>query len=182
MKVVGFLILPVVSFLVTLLAMMAVTGTLSKENFDKLLGREDRRVVVPQEEAPDDLDPIVRALSAREDDLDRRELLLKQDEDRLQRTRRELDELRAELNTLAQQITTSLDTVDATEQARLQDFAASLAMMKPLNAAQTLQELDPEIAGAVLRLMEPRNRGKVLDVMDPKLAASLLHSLQEPVY
>lgn len=182
MKITGYLALGVLSFLVTVLAAMAFTGTLSKETFDKLLKRGETTQETPRVEVPDDLDPIVQALKARGDELDRRDAQLKQEADRLERARRDLEELRTDLETLSRQITASLDQADAAREQQLQDFASSLGTMRPENAARTLQELDPVVAATVMQLMEAKDRGKVLDQLDPKIAADLLRRLQEPKY
>jgi len=180
MRIIGLVGLGIVCFLAAVLVPVIATGNFSKEGLAKLSGRGAPEAIV-EEEAPDDVTPLVRALRQREDGLAKREAKLKEDEERLKMMQADLDKLRAELKTVQAQITQALQAADVDKKARLEEVAKSLAEMKPQNAADTLKEWPPEDAANVLRLVKDKERGKILDSMDPEKAAIVLRAIQERV-
>lgn len=180
-KIALFLMLPLVSFLATVVVLTVVTGNLSKEKLQSVLGKTDAKpAAVKQEQQPSESDVFARALKQRDEELKRREAKVREDEERVKKMQADLEQLRTELTTIQNQIQTALKSEDAKQKASLQDVALSLSKMKPTNAAETLSEWPPSEAADILRLIKDKERGKILDAMKPEKAAPLLKSLQEP--
>ncbi|MFA6239486.1 MAG: hypothetical protein WC655_01075 [Candidatus Hydrogenedentales bacterium] len=178
MKVVAIVVLPIVSFVLTLVAMLAMTGNLSPEGIAKLAGRGP----APVQEAPEPKDDIVaRAddLKKREQELNERQARIEKDEKRLTETQAQMEELRSALQQMLLQITQAAEESDATQSERLTSVAQSLGGMKPAQAAKALEGWTPEEGAELLRLIDERVRGKILDSMDPDKTAAFLQAMQE---
>jgi len=181
MKILGLFLLAVASFLLTLLGAMAATGNLSGEQLSKIFAKEEATPVAPLEK-PDDLDPILRALSKREEAIKGREAELREWEERLKLRERDLEELGDELRQAHTQFVASLDEADADYALRIEEASKTLGKMKPKNAAEVLKEWPPEDGARILMGVDERNRGKILDELDPDRAALFLRALQERAY
>ncbi len=180
-KLAVFMVLPLVSFLATVVALTLLSGNLSKE---KLLGafggKSGKPAPAVQEEQPSESDMFARALKQRDEDLKQREAKVREEEERIKKMQVDLQQLRTELATIQTQIQTVLKTEEASRKVALNDVAMSLSKMKPQNAADTLSEWPASDAADILRLIKDKERGKILDAMKPEKAAPLLKSLQEP--
>jgi flagellar motility protein MotE (MotC chaperone) len=181
MKILGVFLLAIASFLLTLLGAMALTGNLSKEQLSKLFAGEEPAPATPQEE-PDDLDPILKALSGREEEIKERETELREWEGRLKLRERDLEELADELRLAHTQFVASLDEADADYAERIAEASKTLGKMKPKNAAEVLKAWPPEDGARILMGVDDRSRGKILDELDPDKAALFLRALQEREY
>jgi len=177
MKVVGLLVLVLVVFFATVIGALAASGNLTRESIERLLKPPPEPVSAT--EPADDVGPVARALRTRREELDKREAALKVREERINQMLSDLQELRADIEAIQQQIRAALDAEDKDRADRLKEVAASLAGMKPDNAARTLEDWPVEDAAEVLCLIKERDRGKILDGMDPVKAAVLLRALQE---
>jgi flagellar motility protein MotE (MotC chaperone) len=65
-------------------------------------------------------------------------------------------------------------TTQERKQARVQEvrrLAKSFESMKPADAAQVIEVMDPDLVVDVLRMVKPRKSGKILGSLDPKTAA-----------
>lgn len=185
MKIAGYIILGLAAFLITLMVPVALSGNLSMETLNRIIGREaaDKKSepATPVEE-PDDIDPLVKALKAREEKVAQREAELAKEAARLDQDKAHVKELVGELEQILAQITQSLDTADANREKQIGEVAKSFASMKPKNAAQALETLPAEDAIAYLKYIKEKDRGKILDEMQPDKVAVLLQMLQERGY
>ncbi len=179
MKALFFLILALLSFALTLVGMLAYTGNLNKEGLDKILGRNQPESVVETELEPDELSETAQALREREEALAARERDLEQQQQRLNETQDQMEELRGNLQDLIAQLTQTVDTMDATEAAQLQEVANSLGGMKEDQAAMVLEEWPAEQGARLLQLIEDRKRGKILDKMNEQKASEFLRAMAE---
>lgn len=65
-------------------------------------------------------------------------------------------------------------TTEERKLARIQEvrrLAKSFESMKPADAAQVIEVMDPDLVVDVLRMVKPRKSGKILGALDPKTAA-----------
>ena len=180
MKVLLYAVAALLSFVVAVLGMMAYSGSLNKEGFDKLLGRD--QPAAPAATAlpgADDLSASALALKEREEEIAAREKELAQQQKRLDDTQSQMEELRSTLQELIAQLTDTVNSRDANEEARLKAVADSLAGMKPQQAALALNEWPAAQAAQLLQLVEERVRGKILDGMNQEKAAEVLKAMAE---
>lgn len=176
-KMVVVVILVLAAFLAAILIPMGMSGKLTKESLDKLLGKEEPKPEEgPAKASKEDI--LVRAIKDREEELDQREAKVREEEDRIRKMQSDLDQFRNELLTLQMQIQEMVKAEDSNRETRLKDVAQSLGKMKPANAAQTLSSWTPDDAADVLRLVKERERGRILDAMQPEQASMVLKSIQ----
>jgi len=174
------------SFAGAVLGPLALSGNLNQDGLNKLLGKppveKPGEAGAPGAEgaAPQgDVDPLVAALKAREEEIARREEEVRKQEESLRKMTADLEAMRDDLATMQTQIDEKIAREDDSRKERMQEVALSLAKMKPTNAAASLKSWSPEDAAAVLRLVKDRERGKILDAMGES-AAPLLQVLQQP--
>ena len=187
-KIIAIAVLAVLSFVGTLLGLMAISGHLSKEQLKKVATPQktlEAEAAKEKEAAPppqDDAEPLARALQARDEDLKRREAKVQEDEARLKKLQADLETLRADVlrieTKIESEMKTSVAATDEADKTRLQDVAKSMGKMKPMNAADAMKEWSPQESAAVLRILKEKDRGKILDAMSPEKAASILQALQ----
>ncbi len=178
MKLVLYVILPLIVFGAALIVPLALTGNLNKESIQKLASRSKKPVTLQPD--PSRVDFLVRALKERQADLDAREEKVREDEARLKKMESDLEALRTELLAIQKQVQDTLGAEDAAQKERLQVVADDLAKMRPQNAVEVMKDWSEEQQIAVLKLIPGRQRVKILDSMEPKEAATLLEALQAP--
>ncbi|HIJ74523.1 MAG TPA: hypothetical protein HPP83_10525 [Candidatus Hydrogenedentes bacterium] len=180
MRILGYIMLALIVFFAVLFGVAWAKGELTRENLERVFKRE--AVKQAPEKGPDELDPLIRELKAREERLDAREAKIAQEENRLRSDQAHLDELRTELEDTLQRIRSALDDADVDQEKRLKQAADNIAAMKAKNAAKAFENWDAEEAAKVLRLMDDRRAGKVLDEMEPGQASAVLRHLKGPEY
>jgi flagellar motility protein MotE (MotC chaperone) len=176
-KLIVYVLIPLIAFATTVVACLALTGNLSKEQILKIVGKApaaEQAGEAPKEEA----DPYLRALQQREDALKKREAKLQESEAQIKKSQTDLDQLKTELEAVQKQIGDTLKNEDADAQKRISDVALSLSKMKPTNAAKTLDSWEAPDAAKVLRMVKDKERGKILDAMTPEKAATILLELK----
>lgn len=179
LKIIAYVLVPVVAFAATLVVCLALSGNLSKEGIQKLVSSPTAETSA--ETAPaNEIDPLVKALQTREEDLNKRETQVREDEERVKKEQADLEALRTELQALQVKIGAAVKTEDAAQEKRIEDVALSLAKMKPKNAADTLSAWTVDDAAAVLRKVKDKDRGKILNEMTPEKASAVLLELQSP--
>ena len=171
MRLIGLGTLAVVSFILTLLLPIALSGNLSKEGLTKLFTKTPppEQSVVEKE---DPLDPFVRALKEREEALNKREEALKTQEEQIKKSQADLDQLRKAVEAQQTDINEKVKQADADQQKRMKMVADSLAKMKPGVAADSIKELTPEEAAQLLMLMKDKERAKILNQFTTQAAAA----------
>jgi len=180
MKVLGFIGLGFITFVLTVLGAMALTGNLNRESIDRLLNRQEQEA--PVKKQADDLDPFLRSLNKEREAVKKREERVRLAEDALDLRERQNQDLLAEIDEKLTQLQEAMTEADDEREQRLKDDAKSLAEMSEKKAAETLNELPIEDATQILRYMKEKPRGKILDEMEPRKAALLLSSTQATVY
>lgn len=176
-KLILYVIIPIIALVGTVVACLALTGNLSKEQMLKIVGKgpaAEQAEETPKEEA----DPYLRALQQREEALKKREAKLQDNEAQIKKSQADLDQLKTELEAVQKQIGDTLKNEDADAQKRISDVALSLSKMKPANAAKTLDTWEAADVAKVLRVVKEKDRGKILDAMPPEKAAAVLLELK----
>ena len=180
MKIVLYALVGVVAFVLTLLGAMAVSGNLSEEGFDRLLGAEELSPVTVDPE--DDLDPLLKALKSREEAVRMAEKDLESRQENLEIRERDVETMLKDVAQVLEQLTESLDDADTGYEKNLTETAKSLEGMKAKSAAEVLEKIPLEDAAQLLLRIKDRDRGKILDEMDPELTAQVIQILQRKSY
>jgi len=185
MKVAGILLVAVLAFGGTLALILALTGNLNAESFDRMVHGPPPPPEIP-EDVPDGLLDVASALNERAMKLDEEKKALQQERKQLEMLQRQNGELRAELQQLVDQLALTLDTADADQKARLQAAADTIAAMDPEKVAPALSEWSPEQVATILMLVDEDVRGSILNVMDTEggrsKAGIILDELQRSKY
>jgi flagellar motility protein MotE (MotC chaperone) len=177
-KFILMLLVAAIAFAGTVAAILAITGNLSQESLMKIVSPAPAPVETAPEAKPDETDAVIRALQARDEDLNKREAAVKEEEDRLKKEQADLDVLRTQLVGIQQEIGKTIEAEDADHRKRVQNVALSLAKMKPAQAAKTLGTWSVQDAAKALRFMKDKERGKLLDA---KILLYLQNEKLEPV-
>lgn len=179
-KVVGFVGLALLAFVLAIVGSMAASGNLNRETLNRLIGRETAtRTLVVEEDV---IGPVAQKLKEERENLNKKAADVEEREGQLNLREQALDETLKEIRRLQEQIAGDLDTMDAERAQSLEDVAKSLSKMTPGNAASSLESWPTEEAAEILRLIKERNRGKILDAMDQKRASLLLQTMAERKY
>ena len=182
MRALALIGVAVLVFLLTLVAAAGVSGNLTKESLSRLVQGPPPKAVA-QGAAQEATDPLARALSLRDWQvrLDEREDLLDDRETVLEQREAQLEDLQTDIRGMQTQLQVTLDAQDLERSERMNQVAASLAEMKPENAAKVLEEW-PEVDDAaelLYRVVKEKDRGKILDKLDPRTASDLLRAIEE---
>ncbi|HNR37149.1 MAG TPA: hypothetical protein PKO36_18380 [Candidatus Hydrogenedentes bacterium] len=180
LKLLAVLLIATIAFAGSLAGLLAYSGNLSKEGFEKILRPKSppKTAAETPRENGDQTSALALALKQREEELDRREARIREEEARLQKARADLDALRTEIQAVQTQIAASIKTVDADQKKRMEDVALSLGQMKAEKAAETMKNWPMEDAIAILRFVKEKERAKILDAMPPEQAGAILLGLQ----
>jgi flagellar motility protein MotE (MotC chaperone) len=182
MKIIIYGLVAVLSFAGALAGALALTGYLTPETLERILGRgeaaEEQAPALPEEDA---LGSLARALKERETSLNRRETGLSERERALAARESELRRLESTVEERIQDLNNLLGQADNEMVARRQTLADTFGRMDPRKAAEQLQALPPEDAVAILRLMDEKNRAKIFDAMNRDEATRILRLFQEPL-
>ena len=188
MKMVLFAVIGLLSFAGALAGGLAMTGNLSGEALSRIVlgpkagetGQREGTESDKPRETEDPLGPLAQQIKKKENELKDREDQLNQREAQINQRETELAQLQTKLEELQKQIGGSLADADKERQTRIQTVASTIEKMKPLKAAESLQNMPPEDAAAVLSLVKAKERGKVVEAMKPEMATRVLRLLQEP--
>jgi flagellar motility protein MotE (MotC chaperone) len=167
------------SFVGTLIGLLALTGNLSWERLQQVANPVPARTA-PASSAPDPVGPLAEALKQKEAQLRKLEQNLSAREARVEQREKELNRLRGDLEGLRAEISSAMDEADTDQEARRKTVADTLAAMRPENAARTLQGMSRDEVAAILNLVPARSRGKIMDAMrEQEFATGVLQALQE---
>ena len=109
-------------------------------------------------------------LNERKKELDLREAELTKLEAELQKQKLALDDKIKQLDHTRDEISSTLKTRVATDQAKVDKLVEFYSTMKPQQAAKVIESLNEELAVSVLDKMKKKNAAEVLNVMDAKKA------------
>lgn len=181
MKFLLFGIIGLLSFLGTLLGVLALTGNLSSEALQRVSSKPEPAAAATPATSQDPVGPLAQALKAKEEDLKKRELALKEREGILDQREKDLNKLRTDLEGIRTEVSAAMDAKEEERQMQLQTVAETLEAMRPENAAASLQGMPEKDVADILKLVQTKNRGKIMDAMkgDSGYAAGVLKALQE---
>ena len=179
MKYAIMVLLALVVFVLALGGALALTGNLTPETFDKLMGKETEGAM-PEAEPADPLDPIARQLRRKEQDLSEKERLLDEREAQITRREQGLATLQQELDDLQKRLLGAESDLQAQREQEIETVANTIAEMKPKSAAERIENMPLEDIVAVLRKMKDKDRGAVVEAMEPEIASEVLRRMQEP--
>ena len=109
-------------------------------------------------------------LNDRKKQLDLREAELNKLEEELQKQKLALDDKIKQLDHTRDEISATLKTRVATDQAKVDKLVDFYSTMKPQQAAKVIESLNEDLAVNVLDKMKKKNAAEVLNVMDAKKA------------
>ncbi len=178
MKWVVFAIVGVLSFAVWLVVVLAATGNLSPKTFAALMGREVP-ALLELELPAGEVSGLAEQLRNREATLLSREQDLKREEAQLIQREQGLEAMRKELQDLKKDIDQSLDDREAARRARIRTIALSVSNMKPDKAAQALDGMETQDVAEILVQVKEKDRGKILDALDADQATRVLSAIQD---
>jgi len=181
MKILILVVVPLFVFGATLLGVLAATGHLNQEAFQRIRGKEVVKEAQDGEKkvTADSLGALAEQLKQREASIAAKEKELAENETRLEARKKGLDQQTAELKTLMQQIDGNLAQAEQDRQAKIKAQALSVANMEAESAAKALESLPTQDAAAILLDVKDKQRGEILNTMTPEKAASILKALQE---
>ncbi len=178
MKWVVFAIVGVLSFAAWLVVVLAATGNLSSKTLAALTGREEPAVLesaLPVKE----VSGLAEQLRNRESTLLGREQDLKRQEAQLIQREQALEAMRKELQDLKKEIDQSLENREAERRARIRTIALSVSNMKPDKAALALDGMEIQDVAEILVQVKEKDRGKILDALNADLATRVLSAIQD---
>lgn len=179
MKIILYGLLAVISFVLSLVAALAMTGNLSQASLDKLSGKEPPVVEAPEVKKSDPVGPLVQQLKKKGEALKAQEQELNDRAAQLDKREQELGRMRSELEALQKQIQGSVQEAGEERTARLKSVAITISEMKPDKAAERLGGLPPDDIAEILNQVKPKERGKIVEALEPDLATRVLRALQE---
>lgn len=181
MKILIFLVVPFFVFGATLLGVVAATGHLNQESFQRILGKEVTKEATGEEHkvTADSLGALAQQLKQRESAIAAKEKELAESETRLEARKKSLDQQAVELKTLMEQIDGNLAQAEQDRQAKIKAQALSVANMDAESAAKALESLPTQDAAAILLDVKDKQRGEILNNLTPEKAATILKALQD---
>jgi len=182
MKIILYAMVALISFIASLAAALALTGNLSKETLDRMMGKESA-VTTPSAVAPppqsDSVGPLVQQLKKKEESLKKREQELNEQATQLDQRQQELERMRTDLEGMQKQIQTAVQDADKERDGRLQAIAITISEMKPDKAAERLKGMSAQDVAEILGFVKPKDRGKIVEAMEADMATRVLRALQE---
>ncbi|MDX9974356.1 MAG: hypothetical protein RBU21_15330 [FCB group bacterium] len=176
-----YIVILLVGFVGAIVGVLAATHNLNREALDKIMGKVPEGAAHASAEAPDDVDPLLRAIRDQQKKLDEREAAMKAQEERIKTAQADLQKLRDELGALLQQYGQDLDNVDAEAEAQRAEVETLLQKMKPDQAAEIISTKTPEEALALLKLIPEKSRPKVMEKLPPDKAAELIDAMRNAI-
>lgn len=178
-KIIATLVAIVAAFMLAVVVPMAASGFLNKESIDTILGRTPEL----EESKPDPASALVKSLGEERERLKVWDAELKKREELLTLRETDLSTTLNEVKEIQASVMANMDSLDADQQAGIEEVAKTLSSMKPDNAAQDLEAMTPEQAAKLIPLISDRSRGKILDSMkDLQHRSLILQILQENRY
>lgn len=116
---------------------------------------------------------VLESLSARRDELDKRNKALDLREQLLKAAEKRVEDRIAELKQIEARIKRRIGENDQRNEERMADVVKMYETMKPKDAARVFEQLDMGVLIDVARRMEPRKMSAVLAAMDPVTAQEL---------
>lgn len=131
--------------------------------------KKDEKVTSIHGWTPEELS-FFNKLNDRKKQLDLREAELNKLEEELQKQKLALDDKIKQLDHTRDEISATLKTRVATDQAKIDKLVEFYSTMKPQQAAKVIESLNEDLAVNVLDKMKKKNAAEVLNVMDAKKA------------
>ena len=122
---------------------------------------------------------VLQKLSARRDELDKREREIELRENLLAAAEKRIDGKLAELKKVQGDVSGLLKKHDAEEEAKLGQLVKMYEIMKPKEAAVIFEKLDKDVLLDVVERMREQKSGPIIAKMDPAKAEQLTTALAE---
>ncbi len=183
MRLLIVVILSVVSFIGTLVGVLALTGNLSGESLQKLVAPSStasQKVSISRPSIQEDtIATLIEQIQKKEASLKQKEEEIKKKEEEIKLKSQELQQMQSKIESVQKELSSKLE-IDKKEKAvQMQTIAVTLSGMKPDKAAERLKTMSPDEIAEILSYVKPKERGKIVEALDAQLAAQVLQSLQK---
>jgi flagellar motility protein MotE (MotC chaperone) len=126
---------------------------------------------------PDPKDDIVQIIEKKQKELEKRENLIKKEEERIKILKKELDEKIERYIKILNQLEDTLKELKRTEEERLEHVVKVYEAMPPEEAALKLSALDEKTAVAIILKMKSKKAGSILALIESQKAATITKQL-----
>jgi flagellar motility protein MotE (MotC chaperone) len=120
---------------------------------------------------------VLKQLSARRDELDKRAQDLDKREELIKVAEQRVDQKFKEMETLRVQLQTMVDQINGAQSAQLENLVKIYETMKPEDAAKIFENLDMPILLGVIQRMKPKSTAPIMAKMAPDKAKELTVAL-----
>jgi type VI secretion system protein VasG len=170
-----------ISFSLTLVLALYLSGNLNQDALNRLLNREVALDTELEATATADLvGPLARELKQREENILVKEQQLAEREKQIVASQEGLQKLKDNLESIQSDINTSLEDKEKSRQLSLKTQAMTLSGMKAEKAAKSLELMTPEEAAEVLKLIEKdKDRSKIMNELGSDFATRVFRAFQE---
>ncbi|HOQ31217.1 MAG TPA: hypothetical protein PLA12_01770 [Candidatus Hydrogenedens sp.] len=182
MRFLLIIILAVISFVGTLVGILAVTGNLSKESLQKLVSPSPatQKVTIPQSNVQEDtIATLIEQIQKKEASLKQKEEEIQKKEEEIKAKSQELQQMQSKIESIQKELSSKLGEDKKEKAVQMQAIAVTLSGMKPDKAAERLKTMNPDEIAEILSYVKPKERGKIVEALDAQLAAQVLQALQK---
>lgn len=179
-KIIAIPLLAVLAFAGSLGIAMMMSGNLNMDGINRILGRETESVSTSS--PSDDFGPRATALKKERESLEKRKADLDAHDDQLRQRQQVLDDTLKEIEQIQKQLNAAMDDMDDEQNEGVEQVAKTVAAMSDENAASSLESMSPEKAALILPLIKERVRGRIMDSMDDRRRSLILQIMQERKY
>ena len=167
-----------ISFLLSLVGMIFISGNWNPESLDRLLGKAESKI--EDTGRGDEFDPLVQKFAERERRLDEEEALAVKREERIRMVEADLRRTAEHLELLIEQTNLSEEEAEerrAERQDRIKETVTLFERLEPEQAAVMLKDFAADEQLEILRSMKERNRADIIGAMEPNDASTVLRNL-----
>ncbi len=184
MRLLIIIALSILSFIGTLVGMLALTGNLSGDSFKKLTepAKTQQSVTVTQTQPvpqDDSITTLIEQIKKREENLKKREEELNKKEEEIKVKSQELEQMQTKVESIQKELSSKVEQSQQEKSVQMQTIATTISGMKPDKAAERLKTMSPEEIAEILSYVKPKERGKIVEALDAQLATQVLQALQK---
>ncbi len=183
MRLLLIIILSILSFIGTIVGMLAVTGNLSAEAMKKMLspssGVAQQSPISRPNIQEDTIATLIEQIQKKEALLKQKEEEIKKKEEELKLKAQELQQIQSNIEGIQKELSSKLEGDKKDRAVQMQTIAVTLSGMKPDKAAERLKTMNPDEIAEILSYVKPKERGKIVEALDAQLAAQVLQALQK---
>ena len=174
--------LSILSFIGTLVCILAITGNLSSDAIKKLVEPSipKQSVQITQSSPQDDsVSVLIEQIKKKEEDLRKKEEELNKKEEEIKIKTQELEQMQTKVESIQKELSNKVGQNQQEKSVQMQTIATTLSGMKPDKAAERLKTMSPEEIAEILSYVKPKERGKIVEALDAQLATQVLQALQK---